>query len=66
MFVGAGGVAALVGVTKQWVGRDFGLAKEFLYVGNVGPLLLNEKDVVQLSVLGEACEGVWIGGIIQC
>lgn len=54
VFVGAGGGAALVGVTKQWAGRDFGLAREFLYVGNVGPLVLDADEVERLGVLGEA------------
>jgi len=54
VFVGAGQQAALLGATRQWIGRDFGLAREFLYVGNVGPLLLSEREGAQLQKLGAA------------
>ncbi len=52
VFVGAGGRAILLGITKQLVGRDFGLSRRFLYVGSVGPLWLSEADRAQLQSLG--------------
>jgi predicted ATP-grasp superfamily ATP-dependent carboligase len=54
VYLAAGGKAVLVGVTKQLVGRDFGLSKPFLYVGNVGPILFGEEDVARLKTLGVA------------
>jgi predicted ATP-grasp superfamily ATP-dependent carboligase len=54
LFVGAGGEAALIGVTKQLMGRDFGLSKEFLYVGNIGPVMLGEAEMRQLHAVGGA------------
>jgi predicted ATP-grasp superfamily ATP-dependent carboligase len=54
VFLAAGGKAVLVGVTKQLVGRDFGLRNAFLYVGNVGPILLGAAEVAKLKALGVA------------
>jgi predicted ATP-grasp superfamily ATP-dependent carboligase len=54
VFLAAGGKAVLVGVTKQLMGRDFGLASEFLYVGNVGPITLGGDQIARLKKLGEA------------
>jgi predicted ATP-grasp superfamily ATP-dependent carboligase len=52
VFLAGGGKAVLVGVTKQLIGRDFGLPNQFLYVGNVGPIVLGEADVTRLKALG--------------
>jgi predicted ATP-grasp superfamily ATP-dependent carboligase len=54
VFVAAGGNAELVGVTKQLLGRDFGMPKPFLYVGNVGPIVLDELETSRLQALGKA------------
>lgn len=54
VFVGAGGGAALLGVSRQWTGRDFGMEREFLYVGNMGPLILDANETERLQVLGTA------------
>ena len=37
-FVAAGGQAMLLGATRQIIGRDWGIAPQFLYVGSIGPL----------------------------
>jgi predicted ATP-grasp superfamily ATP-dependent carboligase len=52
VFLAAGEKAALVGVTKQLLGRDFGLSNSFLYAGNVGPIVLDGEQIEQLKVLG--------------
>jgi uncharacterized protein len=52
VFVAAGGRAALIGATRQVVGRDMSLALPFLYVGSIGPLLLSQSQAARLSALG--------------
>jgi predicted ATP-grasp superfamily ATP-dependent carboligase len=53
VFVAAGGKARLLGTTKQLVGRDFGLSRPCLYVGSVGPIVLNKADRARIQSLGE-------------
>jgi predicted ATP-grasp superfamily ATP-dependent carboligase len=53
-FVAAGGRAVLLGVTRQLVGRDWGLTPEFLYVGSLGPLDLRKVEQAKLRRLGDA------------
>ena len=53
-FVAAGSRAALLGATRQLVGRDWGLSPEFLYVGSLGPLDLSEVEQTKLRRLGDA------------
>lgn len=52
VFLAADDQAAMLGLTRQWNGRDFGLPRPFLYVGNVGPVLLPQRDLEQLRNLG--------------
>ena len=52
VFVGTGHEAELIGLTRQWIGGDFGLPQPFLYVGNIGPMILPESAIRQLRVLG--------------
>jgi len=52
VFVAAGGQTSLIGATRQLVGRDFGLADEFVYCGSTGPLLLTEFEATKLQKLG--------------
>lgn len=53
VFLAAAGQAVLLGVTKQLVGREFGLPQHFLYVGNIGPLFLSPDEIDQVKALGE-------------
>ncbi|MCI0361728.1 MAG: ATP-grasp domain-containing protein [Planctomycetaceae bacterium] len=53
-FVTAGGLAVLLGATRQLIGRDWGLSPEFLYVGSIGPLDLTGAERARLAQLGEA------------
>jgi len=57
VFLSINGQAELVGVTKQLLGRDFGLPNAFLYVGNAGPILLEQEHVQRLRVLGPTLAG---------
>jgi predicted ATP-grasp superfamily ATP-dependent carboligase len=52
VFIGAGGQAALLGVTRQLLGIDFQLARPFLYVGSIGPLALEPAQQQALNLLG--------------
>jgi len=52
VFVAASGRAALLGMTRQLVGRDFGHRRPFLYVGSIGPLGLHEAEAAKLNLLG--------------
>jgi predicted ATP-grasp superfamily ATP-dependent carboligase len=52
VFVGAGGRAILLGLTKQLLGRDVGHTRPFLYVGSVGPLSFSEGDRAPIESLG--------------
>jgi predicted ATP-grasp superfamily ATP-dependent carboligase len=52
IFVAAGGRAVMLGATRQLMGRDFGLAREFLYAGSIGPLVLRADELVQLARIG--------------
>jgi predicted ATP-grasp superfamily ATP-dependent carboligase len=51
-FVAARGRAVLLGATRQIVGRDWGRAPEFLYVGSLAPLPLTELLSARLAHLG--------------
>jgi uncharacterized protein len=51
-FVAAGGRVVLLGVTRQLLGRDFGLDRPFLYVGSLGPLGLKAQEIHKLTRLG--------------
>ena len=53
VFVAARGSAMLLGATRQLIGRDFGLARPFLYAGSIGPLPLSASVRVRLQRLGE-------------
>jgi predicted ATP-grasp superfamily ATP-dependent carboligase len=57
VFVAAGGRAALLGATRQLLGGDFGLKREFLYAGSIGPLALREDEQVTLRRLGDVLAG---------
>jgi predicted ATP-grasp superfamily ATP-dependent carboligase len=52
VYVGAGGQAVFLGATRQLLGRDFGLAREFLYAGSVGPLVLTGDEQTKLERIG--------------
>jgi predicted ATP-grasp superfamily ATP-dependent carboligase len=52
-FVGAGGSAAFVGATEQLLGSAWGGAREFQYVGSVGPLVLTPQQFQALTKIGE-------------
>ena len=57
VYVAAGGRAALLGATRQLVGRDFGLPREFLYAGSIGPLALGDDEQAMLRRLGDVLAG---------
>jgi predicted ATP-grasp superfamily ATP-dependent carboligase len=57
VYVAAGGQAALLGATRQLVGRDFGLPREFLYAGSIGPLVLRADEQATLRRLGDVLAG---------
>jgi predicted ATP-grasp superfamily ATP-dependent carboligase len=52
-YVAARGRAVLLGATRQIVGRDWGLAPEFQYVGSLGPLSLVPRERATLARLGD-------------
>ncbi|MDX1945316.1 MAG: ATP-grasp domain-containing protein [Pirellulaceae bacterium] len=52
VFVAAAGAARLVGATRQVIGRDWGLALPYLYVGSIGPLALLPYELAMLARLG--------------
>lgn len=52
VFVAAAGRATLLGVTRQLIGRDFRHDQPFIYVGSIGPLLLQDADFIKLNRLG--------------
>ena len=52
VFVAVRGRAALLGATQQLIGRDFGLAREFLYAGSIGPLPLGDDEQGKLRRIG--------------
>jgi predicted ATP-grasp superfamily ATP-dependent carboligase len=54
VFLAAGGRSALLGATRQLLGQDFGLGQPFLYVGSLGPLVLNRREADALASLGAA------------
>jgi len=54
VYVVARGRARLLGVTRQLLGVDFGLARPFLYVGSVGPLRPTAVESAKLRALGDA------------
>jgi predicted ATP-grasp superfamily ATP-dependent carboligase len=51
VFIAAGGRAILLGVSRQLLGRDFGLDAPFLYVGSIAPLLLRPDERAKLEML---------------
>ena len=53
LYVAARGQAALLGVTRQLVGCAWAGADPFLYVGNVGPLVVPSAVVRQLHTIGD-------------
>jgi predicted ATP-grasp superfamily ATP-dependent carboligase len=53
VYVAAGGRAMFLGATRQLLGRDFGLAREFLYAGSIGPLVLRPAEQATLRRVGE-------------
>jgi uncharacterized protein len=53
-FVAADGGAILLGVSRQLIGRDFGLDSEFLYAGSLAPLELRPEESAKLCALGKA------------
>lgn len=52
VFVAGGGRATLVGLTRQLLGRDFGVNPPFLYAGSSGPLAVEPKEQDKLQLLG--------------
>jgi len=52
-YIAAGGRAVLLGATRQLIGRDWGLAPEFLYVGSLGPLPLSATETAKVVRLGD-------------
>lgn len=54
VYVGASGRATLLGVSRQLLGRDFGLDRLFLHVGSLAPLLLREAEAAKLHALGDS------------
>ena len=52
-YVAAGGNAVLLGATRQLVGRDWDVLPEFLYLGSIGPLVLEKDEQAELIRLGE-------------
>jgi predicted ATP-grasp superfamily ATP-dependent carboligase len=53
VYVADGRQAVLLGTTRQLLGRDFGLARQFLYAGSIGPLPLMQTERDQLVQLGD-------------
>lgn len=51
-YVAARGEAVLLGATRQLIGRDWGLAPKFLYLGSLGPLPLSAIETAKLVHLG--------------
>ncbi|MCU0878491.1 MAG: ATP-grasp domain-containing protein [Pirellulaceae bacterium] len=52
VFVAARGQATLLGITRQLVGRDFGLQAEFAYAGTIAPLVVSPEELQTLERLG--------------
>jgi predicted ATP-grasp superfamily ATP-dependent carboligase len=52
VFVAAQGEAVLLGVSRQLLGRDFGLDRPFLYVGSIAPLALGDDERKKIETLG--------------
>jgi len=52
LFVAASGRAALVGTSRQLLGRDFGDTRPFVYAGSIAPLALREAATEPLRRLG--------------
>jgi predicted ATP-grasp superfamily ATP-dependent carboligase len=52
VYVAARGKAVLLGATRQLIGRDFGLPREFLYAGSIGPLDLQAAEHARLERIG--------------
>ncbi len=52
VYVAAGGRAVFLGATRQLLGRDFGLRREFLYAGSIGPVVLVGEERAKLERLG--------------
>jgi predicted ATP-grasp superfamily ATP-dependent carboligase len=52
-YVAAGGRAVLLGATRQLVGRDWDVLPEFLYLGSIGPLVVEEDEQAKLIQIGE-------------
>jgi predicted ATP-grasp superfamily ATP-dependent carboligase len=54
VYVAAGGAAMLLGTSRQLIGRDFGLDRQFTYVGSIAPLPLRADEEAKLRRLGDA------------
>src|SRR5436309_2435168 len=54
VFVAAQSRAVLLGVSRQLLGRDLGLAREFLYVGSLAPLAVTHHERAKLVMLGDS------------
>ena len=54
VFIGAGGEAALLGVTRQLVGAPWLGAHGFQYSGSIGPLSLDERTLQTVAKIGNA------------
>ena len=54
LYIGTGGSAELLGVTRQLIGCTWAGAERFLYVGNIGSISVSEKVRQQLLRIGNA------------
>lgn len=52
VFVAAGGQVKLLGVTRQLLGRDFAIERQFLYVGSIGPIPLSGAERTNVEWVG--------------
>src|SRR5262245_42177169 len=52
VYVAAAGRAALLGASRQLIGRDFGLDHPFVYAGSIAPLELAASEIERLTKLG--------------
>jgi predicted ATP-grasp superfamily ATP-dependent carboligase len=57
VYVAANGRAALLGATRQLLGRDVGLPAEFAFTGTIAPLLVSGEEQVTLERLGGVLAG---------
>lgn len=64
LIVASGQQASLLGLTRQLLGREFGLSEPFAYAGSIGPLVVTDQVHTELGRLGQAlAEGYGLRGV---